>query len=133
MKKFLLMFLMFLMISVLAFADVPSNEKIEALYKEDPVTIYDMVRALYLVEHSIPELSPVQYAAIILGDDLVIKPVEPYMTIEIAHLQYAVFIPEQEFKDIIPRRKLPWWTVPTVLVGGISIGLLLPYIIGGLK
>jgi len=130
MKKFILIFLM---ISVFAFAEMPTNADIEKKYIENPVVIYDMIRALYNVEHAIPELSPVQYAAFILGDDLIVAPIEPYMTIKIAHLKYAISIPEQEYKDIIPRCKFLWWIIPTVAVGGLSIGLLLPYIIGGLK
>ncbi len=130
MKKFLLIFLM---ISVFAFAEAPTNEAIEKIYRQNPLIIFNMIRALYNIEHEVPELSSVQYAAIVLGDDLIVTPTVPYMTIEIAHLKYAVLIPELEFKDIIPRRKLPWWTIPTALVGGVSIGLLLSYFIGGLK
>lgn len=127
MKKFLLIFLM---ISVFAFAEAPTNEAIEKIYRQNPLIIFNMIRALYNIEHVVPELSSVQYAAIVLGDDLIVAPIEPYMTIKIAHLKYAVLIPELEFKDIIPRRKLPWWTIPTALGSGIGIGLLLSYFIG---
>jgi len=128
-KRSLVLILMCL-ISISAFADVPTREQIESVWENSPEVIVEMVQKLYILEHADPELVIPDLQIFELEDGSTIVKYDGIMNLTIGTPKFNLLYDiELEPQEVIIGYKVepipilwPWFVLDGVLSFALGVG-----------